>query len=294
MKIGITGATGFVGRHLLAVARNAGHDVIGFSRTPRPQAGFVEMRPWLPVKGADFSGLDALVHLAGESIQGIWTKKKREAIRRTRVNDTCDMIARLRELPVPPRVIVSAGGVSYYGNGGEAELPETAPPGQGFISEVARAWEDAAFEGSDLTRVVTLRTGMALGQDGGAVPVLRRLFRLGLGGKMGSGRQWMPWIHVTDLARLYLHAVECTALSGPVNAVAPSPVRNADFTRALAHSVHRPAILPVPTFALRMLPGEMGDMFLHSQRAIPAAAMTLGFSFLYPNLAGALHEVMHR
>jgi uncharacterized protein (TIGR01777 family) len=292
MKIGITGATGFVGKHLLAVVRNAGHDAIGFSRHPEPRAGFVEMRPWQPVRSADFSGLDAIVHLAGESISGVWTKKKRDAIRRSRVDDTCDLIARLRELPVPPRVLVSAGGVAYYGDGGEAELTEAAPCGRGFISEVARAWEESALEGRDFMRVVTLRTGLALGKDGGAIPVLRRVFGLGLGGRLGSGRQWMSWIHVTDLARLYLHAVESTPLSGPVNAVAPGPVRNAEFTRALAKVMHRPAFLPAPSFVLRMLPGEMSDVFLHSQRAVPAAAMASGFSFLYPDLTAALYETM--
>src|SRR5687767_10003518 len=144
MIIGVTGATGFVGRHFLAVARNAGHDIIGFSRTPRPRAGFVEVRAWHPLREADFTGLDAIVHLAGENILGLWTKNKRDAIRRSRVDDTCAMISRLRELPVPPRVLVSAGGSAYYGDNGEAELTESSPPGKGFISEVARAWDDAA------------------------------------------------------------------------------------------------------------------------------------------------------
>jgi uncharacterized protein (TIGR01777 family) len=291
MKIGITGATGFVGRHLLAVARSAGHDVIGFSRTPRPTAGFVEMRPWQPVKEADFSGLDAVVHLAGESIQGLWTKRKRESIRRTRVEDTRDLTARLREMPVPPRVLVSAGGVAYYGDGGETELGENAPAGRGFISEVAQAWEAAAMEGAAVTRVALLRTALVFGRDGGAAPVLRRVFRLGLGGRLGSGRQWMPWIHVTDLARLYLHAVECSTLQGPVNAAAPQPVRNADFTRTLARALHRPAIIPAPAFALRLLPGGMSDLFLHSQRVVPSAALASGFSFLFPDLTAAVGDV---
>jgi uncharacterized protein (TIGR01777 family) len=294
MKIGITGATGFVGTHLLAVARSAGHDVIGFSRSPRPAAGFVEMRPWQPLEGADFSGLDAIVHLAGESISGLWTKKKRDAIRRTRVDDTLSMIARLRGLSHPPRVFVSAGGVAWYGNGGEAELPESAPHGDGFISEVARAWEEAAMEGARLTRVVTLRSGLALGPDGGAAEVLRRVFRFGLGGCLGSGRQWVSWIHVTDLARLYLHAVESQTLKGPVNAVAPGVVRNADFTRAIARALHRPAFFPAPAFALKMLPGGTSDVFLHSQRAVPAAAIASGFSFLYPDLTSAVCDVFAR
>jgi uncharacterized protein (TIGR01777 family) len=294
MRIGITGATGFVGTHFVAVARNAGHEVIGFSRTPAPRAGFVEMRAWLPVKDADFSGLDAIVHLAGESIAGVWTKKKFAAIRRTRVDDTRAMIARLRQLPTPPKVIVSAGGVAWYGDGGEAELPESAPPGRGFLSEVSQAWEQAAMEGTGFTRAVALRTGLVLGRDGGAAPLLRRIFRLCAGGRLGSGRQWMSWIHVTDLARLYLYAVDGSTLHGPVNAVAPGVVRNAEFTRILARTMHRPAIFPVPAFALRLLPRGMSDPVLHSQRAVPAAALASGFSFLYPDLTAAARDVFAR
>jgi uncharacterized protein len=291
MRIGITGATGFIGRHLLAAARNAGHDVIGYSRSPAPRAGFVEMRAWQPVREADFSGLDALIHLAGENIFGLWTGRKKEAIRRSRVDDTCALIARLRELPRPPRVLVSAGGSSYYGDAGDSELTEAAPAGSGFISEVARAWDDAAAEGAGFMRVVRLRTGMVLGRDGGAAAVLGRLFRLGLGGRLGSGRQWMPWIHVSDLARLFLFATESPALSGPVNAVAPGAVTNAVFTKAVAAAVRRPAIFPAPAFVLKRLPGGMGDVFLHSQRLVPAAAQAAGFTWLFPDLTAAAADV---
>ncbi len=287
MKIGITGASGFIARHFLAVARNAGHDLIGYSRTPQPRTGYVEMRSWHPVRQADFTGLDAIVHLAGENLLGLWTKKKRAAIRDSRVNDTLAMIARLRELPQPPRVIVCAGGSAYYGDAGDAELTESAPPGTGFISEVARAWDEAALSGADLTRIVTLRTGLVLGRDGGPAAVLRRVFRSGLGGRLGDGRQWSPWIHVTDLARLYLHAIECETLRGPVNAVAPGAVKNADFTRAIARAVHRPALIPAPAFVLKLLPGGMSDLFLQSQRAVPAEAEASGFRWLFPEITAA-------
>jgi uncharacterized protein len=291
MNIGITGATGFIGRHLLAAAANAGHRVTGYSRTPQPRAGFVEMRAWHPVREADFSGLDAVIHLAGENLLGRWSKKKCVAIRRSRVDDTCALIARLRALPRPPRVLVCAGGSSFYGDAGDTVLTEAAPPGAGFISEVARAWDDAAMEGADFLRVVTLRTGIVLGRDGGAVPMLRRAFRLALGGRLGSGRQWMPWIHVSDLARLFIFAVEQESLRGPVNAAAPGAVRNAEFTAAVAAAVRRPAFLPVPAFLLRRLPGGMGDLFLHSQRMEPAAAQRAGFTWLYPDLAAAARDV---
>lgn len=290
MKIGVTGATGFVGRHFLAAARNAGHEVTGFSRNPRPTPGFAEMRRWQPVREADFSGLDALVNLAGESLVGVWTKKKRDAIRRSRVDDTCALVARLRELPQPPSVLVSSGGAAYYGDAGDTDLLETAPAGQGFLSEVARAWEDAARLAADFTRVVTIRTSLALGPDGGPAAVMKRIFKCGLGGRFGSGRQWTPWIHVTDLARLYLHAVETSALTGPVNAAAPGAVRNRDFTTAIARAVHRPAFMPVPACALKLLPGGAGDMFLHSQKLVPAAAEASGFSFLFPAIDAAAKD----
>lgn len=289
MTIGITGATGFIGRHLTAAARRAGHQVIGFSRRPGSQA---EMRAWQPVSGADFRGLDAVVHLAGENLLGLWTRRKRQEIRRSRVEDTRALVARLRALPSPPRVLVSAGGCAYYGDGGDAELTESSPPGSGFIAEVAHEWEAAAMEAADFMRVVTLRTGMVLGPDGGAAPVLRRIFQWGLGGRLGSGRQWMPWIEVRDHVRLILHAVEVEALSGPVNAVAPGQVRNAEFTKALAGVLHRPAVLPVPAWVLRRLPGGMSDIFLHSQRAVPAAAMDAGFSWNCPAIDIALQEAL--
>jgi uncharacterized protein (TIGR01777 family) len=292
MTIGLTGATGFIGRHFAAAAREAGHDVIGFSRRPDAQTG---MRVWQPVQEANFAGLDAVVHLAGENLLGLWTRRKREEIRRSRIDDTRSMIVRLRALPQPPRVIVSAGGCAYYGDGGEVELTEESPPGGGFIAEVAREWEAAAMTAANFTRVVTLRTGMVLGVDGGAAPMLRRIFKCGLGGRLGNGRQWMPWIEVSDMARLILHGVECEALRGPVNAVAPSPVRNADFTRTLAKVLRRPAFLPVPAWVLRRLPGGMSDIFLHSQRAVPAAVMASGFSWRCPEIEAAWQRVLaHR
>lgn len=276
---------------MLTAARNAGNDVIGYSRRPAPRAGFVEMRAWQPVREADFSGLDGLIHLAGENLLGLWTKKKRDSIYRSRVDDTRALIARLRELPQPPRVLVSAGGSSYYGDAGEGELTEAAAPGSGFISEVARAWEEAAMKGSDFMRVVTMRTGVVLGADGGAVPALRLLFKLALGGRLGNGRQWMPWVHVTDLARLFLFAVENEALRGPVNGAAPGCVRNSDFTRSVAAAVNRPAIFPAPAFLLRLLPGGMGDIFLHSQRLVPEAAQAAGFAWLFPEISTATKDV---
>ncbi len=290
MTIGITGATGFIGKQLAAAAVGAGHVVVGFSRQPRARQPFAEMRAWQPVREANVAGLDAVVHLAGENLLGLWTRRKRAEIRRSRVEDTRALVARLQELDAPPRVLVSAGGCAIYGDGGESELTESSPPGRGFIAEVARDWEAAAMAAGEFTRVVTLRTGMVLGADGGAAPVLRRIFKLGLGGRLGSGRQWMPWIEVSDMVRLILHAVAQEAVHGPLNAVAPEAVRNAAFTQTIGTVLRRPAILPVPAWVLRRLPGGMSDLFLHSQRVAPTAAQATGFTWRSPQLTEALQR----
>ena len=291
MNIGITGATGFIGRHVAAVARAGGHRAVAFSRRPRPNPAFDELRSLADLKTADFSGLDAMVHLAGEPVFGLWTDAKKDAIRRSRVNATCDLVNRLRETPSPPRVFVSASGMAFYGDAGDAVLTETSPSGEGFLAEVSRAWEAAAAEASDFARVVSLRTPMVLGADGGPAVMLRRVFKLGLGGRLGSGKQWTSWIHVQDLARLFIFACEQDSLVGPVNATAPVPATNLEFTAAIAKAVHRPAFFPVPAFALNLLPGGISEIFLQSQRARPAAATAAGFTWLHPDLRTTAREV---
>lgn len=291
MNLGITGATGFVGRHVAATARMQGHKVIAFSRNPGQDPAFDEMRSSRELGSADFSGLDALVHLAGEPVTGLWTSRKKHEIRRSRVDATCALAARLRSLPNPPPVLVSASGIAWYGDGGDAELTESSPPGEGFLAEVSRAWEAAAAEASDFARVVSLRTPMVLGRDGGPAVMLGRIFRMGLGGRLGSGNQWTSWIHVQDLARMYVTACENPAWIGPVNATAPVPVTNRIFTAAIAAAVRRPALFPVPAFALRMIPGGMSEIFLQSQRARPAAASAAGFQWLHTNLREAAQDV---
>lgn len=291
MNIGITGATGFIGRHIGAVARAGGHQTIAFSRRPRPNAAFDEMRSMADLKTADFSGLDAMIHLAGEPVFGLWTDAKKDAIRRSRVNATCNLVNRLREFPSPPRVFVSASGIAFYGDAGNAVLTESSPSGEGFLAEVSRAWEAAAAEASDFARVVSLRTPMVLGADGGPAVMLRRAFKLGLGGRLGSGKQWTSWIHVQDLARLFIFACEHDSLSGPVNATAPVPATNLEFTAAIAKAVRRPAFFPVPAFALNLLPGGISEIFLQSQRARPAAATAAGFTWLHPDLRATARVV---
>ncbi len=296
MRIGITGATGFIGRHVARLARERGHEVIAYSRRSSAAAGALSQpagQPWaLPEPEGP---LDALVHLAGESVFGLWTAAKRARIRDSRVNFTERMVAHLAGWRQPPRALLVASGSGYYGDRGDEPLNEDSTSGGGFLAEVCRGWETAARGAQSAfgARVVHLRTGLVLGADGGALPLMRRAFALGLGGRMGSGRQWMPWIHLADETGLILFAAENDALSGPLNLTAPHPVTNAEFTRALAAALHRPAFMHAPAFAIRTLLGGMGrEMLLSGQRALPAAAAAAGYRFQCPELAPVLAQLL--
>ncbi len=291
MNIGITGATGFIGRYVAAAARARGHRVVAFSRRPRADPAFDEVRSLADLRTADFTGLGALVHLAGEPILGLWTAAKKEAIRRSRVEWTGEMVGRLRETVGPPGVVVGASGMAFYGDQGDEELRESHAGGDGFWAGVCRGWEAAVGEAASFARVVSLRTPLVLGKGGGAAQPLRRVFQLGLGGRLGSGRQWTSWIHVEDLADLYVFACEEESLRGPVNATAPHPVTNREFTAIVARALHRPAWFPVPAAVLQLLPGGLAEVFLQSQRAVPAAAAAAGFRWRHPELNAVAREV---
>lgn len=297
MRIGITGATGFIGRHFHRLARARGHEVLGYSRRAGG-GGFLrqpDAAPWaLPEPDAP---LDALVHLAGESVFGLWTAAKRARIRDSRVAFTENLVAHLATWKNPPRALLGASGAGYYGDRGDEPLTETSASGGGFLAEVCLGWEAAArrAESAFGARVVLLRTGLVLGADGGALPLMRRAFRLGAGGRLGSGRQWMPWIHLDDEIALILFAVENPALSGPLNLTAPQPVTNAAFTRALAATLRRPAFFHAPALVLKTVLGGMGrEMLLSGQRALPAAAEAAGYRFQHPELEGALAQLLAR
>jgi hypothetical protein len=282
MKIGITGATGFLGSALGALAAVSGHEVIAFSRS-----GKVD-RPWVTesrrmTDEPDVAGCDAVVHLAGESLMGYWTRAKRDRIWQSRVEGTHHLVAAMERAVSRPRILLCASGVGFYGSRGDEVLEERSAKGEGFLSDLCREWESAAQAAERLNaRVVMLRTGMVLGREGGAFPLLKKVFGFGLGGRLGNGRQWTSWIRVEDHARMMLWALESNHLSGPVNLVAPSPVTNAEFTRVLGQVFKRPAFFHVPAFALRLLLRDMaGEMLLTSQRAIPRVAQDLGFEFLH-------------
>lgn len=279
LRIGIIGASGYIGGHLRAAAAVSGHSVTGFSRTER--AGF---RLLVPGRPPDFSGLDAVVNLAGESILGFWTPSKKRAIFDSRIESTKWVVSGLGA----PRVLINASAIGYYGETGEQEVTESFPPGNGFLADTCRAWEAATDPATQSgVRVVRLRIGFVLG-PGGAMSLLRPLFRAGLGGNLGDGHQWMSCVHVDDVAGMILWALENEKISGAVNAVMASPVRNRDFTSTLAGVLHRPAIFPAPAFALRLVLGELSRVMLDSLRVLPSVAVENGYLFRFHTLSETL------
>ena len=286
MRLGITGATGFIGRHAARLAAARGWEVIPFSRQPRDE----RTRRFVPGEPADVEGLDAVLHLAGEPVVGRWTSDKRHRIMASRVLGTRSIVEGFARAAHPPRVLVSASGIGFYGDTGDREVDENSPAGSGFLAEVCRAWEAEAMRVRD-ARVVLLRIGLVLGREGGTMKRLLPVFRAGLGGRLASGRQWMSCIHVDDIAGLALWAIETQALRGPLNGVMPHPVTNADFTRIVARAVHRPAFLPAPAFVLRAVLGDMSSLLLDSSRVRPAVAENLGYRYDFSDVAEAVDEV---
>jgi len=281
MKIGILGARGYVGTRLCKMAVAAGHSFVPFSR-----GGAAGFRQILADEPLDFSGLDAVVNLSGEPILGLWTKSKKNEILRSRVETTRRVVESLRH--GGPRVLVNASAIGFYGDTGENAVDESSPAGTGFLASVCEAWEAAAQPAENLgVRTVLLRIGFVTG-PGGAMRLIAPLFKLGLGGKLGSGRQWMSCIHVDDVTGMILWALENNAVRGPLNAVNPDPVRNSDFTQILARVLHRPAIFPAPAFALRLALGELSRLLLDSIRVRPTKALALGYRFRHPTLEDGL------
>jgi hypothetical protein len=293
MRALVTGATGFIGRRLL---RHLDHPVV-LSRNPdkaEGQLGDVQAVAWDPLAGPPaqhvFDGIDAVFHLAGESVgDGRWTIAKKQRIRDSREIGTRNLVVGIERCRERPKVLVSASAVGYYGSRGDTVLDESAQPADDFLARVCLAWEAESQRATAFgVRVVNPRTGIVLGEQGGALAQMLPLFKLCLGGRLGDGRQWMPWIHVDDVVELMLHAVEHDSIRGPMNTVAPSPVTNREFTRVLAQVLRRPAVLPAPALGLRLLIGEFADVLLGSQRVVPNVALNTGYNFRYPELEEAL------
>jgi len=281
MYILIVGASGFIGRHLTQYLRSVGHTVSPLLR---------EKGVWEPAEGvldvSALTGFDAIINLAGEPItNGRWSAEKKKKIISSRVDATRLLAREIQQLKVPPRLFLCASATGYYGSRGDEELTEESSAGTGFLAEVCQKWEAAAQMAARTgVRVIRLRTGAVIGQDGGVLAKMRPIFQWGLGGKIGDGQQWMSWIAMEDLVRLVQFLLSHEEIKGAVNAVAPQPIRNKEFTRLLASALHRPAFCTVPAWALRCLLGEMADeVLLSSVRAYPAKALALGFEFYTSN-----------
>lgn len=295
MKIGITGASGLIGQSLAALASDRGHEVIGYSRNAdKPIHHTSKVLP-ISEDGLAETPLDALVHLAGESLLGIWTDIKRKCIWKSRVDLTQSMVKCISEWKPEnrPKTLLCASGVGFYGNRGDDILTESEPVGKGFLASLCEAWEGAAQEATQFgTRVVQLRTGVVLSEKGGAFPLMRLAFSCFVGGRIGDGTQWLPWIHLDDEAGLLLHAIENDQISGPINLSAPTPVTNATLTTNLAKTLHRPAFFPAPAPLLRVALGSLAEeVLLTSQRAIPGQAQKSGYTFKFPDLPTALKHL---
>lgn len=299
MKALVTGATGFVGPWLLRLLDNP----VVVTRSPdraRHLLGNLAgpIYKWNPMKDPlspeALDGVDVVFHLAGESVaEGRWTKEKKSRIRDSRILGTRHVVQGMSQSSQKPAILVSASAVGFYGDRGDEELTESAQPADNFLADVCVEWEREAMAAQQHgVRVVSARTGIVLGSHGGALSKMLTPFRLGLGGPLGSGKQWMPWVHVSDLARLYVHAAETGSIHGPMNAVGPHPVRNSEFTKALGRQLHRPAFMPAPYIGLRILFGEFAQILFDSQRVIPKVATDSGFTFNYPEIESAFRDIL--
>jgi hypothetical protein len=297
MRSLVTGASGFIGSHL--AGRLEKPVVVGRdARRLQKLLPGAEARQWNPAGEVDpgiFAGVEAVFHLAGESIfNGRWNRARKERIMGSRVEGTRSLVRALTQMERPPRVLVCSSAVGYYGSRGDEMLTESSGPGRDFLATVCMAWEEEARKAQAAgIRVVSVRTGVVLGADGGALARMRLPFSLGLGGRLGNGRQYMSWIHIDDLVGIFLHAARNDTVRGPINAVAPNPVTNREFTATLAAAVHRPALLHVPALALHAALGEFATVLLASQRAVPEKAVRTGYVFQYPHIRAAVTAALH-
>ncbi len=298
MRALVTGGTGFIGRRLVKRLERP----VVLSRNPdeaRKTLGpGVEAYRWYAETGPpppeSLRGIDVIFHLAGESIgEGRWNADKKHRIRESRISGTRNLVDAIETAERRPAALVSSSAIGFYGDRGDEVLDESSGPGQDFLAEVCQAWEAEANRAVSFgVRVVTPRTGIVLDGSGGALKKMLPPFKLGIGGRLGSGRQWMSWIHLEDHVGLLLHAAQNSSIGGPMNAVAPAPVTNREFTKTLGAVLHRPAIFPVPEFALQLAVGEFAAFLVSSQRVLPRVAENSGYRFQYPDLDGALRAAL--
>jgi uncharacterized protein len=297
MNVTVTGASGFLGTRLLDRLLRDGHSlhILGRKRKQGLPAA-VKFSSWDAMHAEapleSLAGADAVIHLAGEPVAQRWNADVKRRIRESRSTGTRHLVRAIGKLSRRPRVLISASASGYYGDRGEEVLTESSAPGHDFLAEVCKEWEREARAAEVFgVRVAMVRIGLVLGTDGGALKQMLTPFRLGVGGRLGSGRQWMPWIHIDDLIEMFVFALDRT-VSGPLNGAAPQPVRNAQFTAALARTIHRPAIFPVPRFALKLMFGEMAEIVFASQRMFPKVAEAAGFQFKFVELEAALADLL--
>jgi uncharacterized protein len=297
MRVVISGATGLVGRALTASLKADGHAVAKFARPGEAKnPGDVDWNPGAAlVDVAALEGCDAVVNLSGAGIAAKrWTEKRKRVLRSSRIDTTRVLVESLSRLKRKPSVFISASAVGFYGNRGDEVLTESAAHGKDFLSILARSWEAEAHRVEVIgIRTVIARFGIVLAKDGGSLPEMARPVKLGVGGRMGSGKQWISWVAMEDVVRILRRAIEDASWRGPVNVASPNPERNEDFVKILASVLHRPAVVPAPRFALRIALGEMADaLLLSSQRAKPEFLEKAGFAFRYENLEEAIHDIL--
>lgn len=301
MKIAVTGGTGGIGRRLCGKLAERGHSVLVVSRHPGevkkavPQAtgvlGWTELKPSSVALG--IAAVDAVVHLTGASVFGRWNDDLRRRFRESRVGTAQRIVEAIHAGQQRPKVLVSASAVGYYGDRGDEELTEDSTPGSDFLAKLCVDWENAVKAAEPLgVRTASVRIGIVLARDAGALKAMLPPFRLGLGGRLGSGKQWMPWVHMDDLVGIFVHAVENEGAKGALNGAAPNPVPNAEFTRVLAKTLHRPAVFPVPEFVLRTAFGEFANFMLTGQRALPKRTVESGYTFQHTDLEAALRSIL--
>lgn len=301
-RILITGVTGLVGSRL-AAALVGRAEIVALSRNPGSAQEKVAAlsRAWQwspegPVPEQAIQGVDAVVHLAGESVSGRWSDARKHAIRSSRVDGTRRLVEAIAAQPEGqrPHVLVSASAIGYYGDTGDRDVFESDPPAtDDFLAEVCVAWEREALRAEELgVRVVTPRLGLVMAREGGALEQMLPLFKMGLGGKLGSGKQWWPWIHLDDVVGILQHAIASTDLRGAINATAPTPVRQAEFAQVLASILRRPSFLPAPAFAIKTALGEFGTEVLGSRKVLPERVLASGYEFRFPRLDAALRDLI--
>jgi uncharacterized protein (TIGR01777 family) len=298
MKIAITGSRGLIGRQATKLLNARGHSLVRLVRQEITDQNEIFWNPDAgTIDSTKLEGIDALIHLAGENVaSGRWTESKKAEIRQSRVTGTKLIAEAISQLKTPPKTFIAASAIGFYGNRGEETLTEKSPAGSGFLAEVCQEWEATCQSAANAgIRVCNLRFGVVLSTEGGALAKMLPPFLIGAGGPIGSGKQYMSWVAIDDVAQIILHALVTESLSGPLNVVAPKPVTNADFSTALGKVLHRPAFMPLPDFAARLMFGQMADeLLLASAKVEPQKLQESGYKFIYPEIQAALAHVLKK